>query len=50
MVLRVSGQLDLAPRPPPGIPGSHSKDPGCQDTLGETLVISLHDDPFVGKF
>ena len=50
MVVRVSGQLALIPRPPPRIPGSHSEAPGCQDTLGVTLVSSPHDDPFVDKF
>ena len=50
MVVRVSGQLALIARPPPRIPGSHSEAPGCQDTLGVTLVSSPHDDPFVDKF
>ena len=50
MVVRVSGQLALIPRQPPRIPGSHSEAPGCQDTLGVTLVSSPHDDPFVDKF
>ena len=49
-MLRVSGQLAITSRPPPRNPGSHSVVSECQDTLGETLVLCPHDDPFAGKF
>ena len=44
------GAAGVDPQAAPRIPGSHSEAPGCQDTLGVTLVPSPHDEPFVGKF
>ena len=50
MVARVSKQLVMISKPPPRNPGSQAVVPGCQsDTPCETLVLSPHDDPFVGK-